>query len=392
MRVKIIALLWSAGVLLQAFETPIGEFQTHVEFYYYDINTLGSNHENDAHATAVGGFIAYRSIPLFEHFHLGYTHYLSYQLLDGKNPERTSLVGSAGKDISPLVELYVDYSDKSWEMKLGKQRLDTPLINDDTTRLIPFSYEAINMHYRFDEQSLLTAGYVWRFRPICSEEYTRMTPSGYAEDGVGYLGFNTEFGDVQHQWYYYHAPQLYDALHMQVESKTPYDTSKDIIYGVQAIYTFANGEGNNIENHANGGDDVQLLAAKLGLESSGFAWIASLSYNFGEDGISRGYGGLSSLYTSSMITTGKSQGNPFAKSIKLRYTYDSASKKDAYTSALYLTNVTYSDPTLKDINAIYIDHKFRFRPREYLHLRFERQFIAGEADRSYFRIISAYEF
>lgn len=59
---------------------------------------------------------------------------------------------------------------------------------------------------------------------------------------------------------------------------------------------------------------------------------------------------------------------------------------------MYLTNVTYKNDTSPTTNALYIDHKFKFRPREYILLRFEKQWIEGKDDKSYFRIISAYTF
>ncbi len=375
---------------LWGFDTPIGEFRTHIEFFHYDINTIETGSENDAYATALGGFLSYRSVPVMDHFGMGYTQYLSHLIFSEQNPCKTLLCDGAGHDINPMAELYLYYSDDHVDVTAGRQQLDTPLINDDTTRLIPYSYEAITAKVRFDRDTILSLGHVSGFRTNTSEEYTDESSSGYARSGVSYIGLNTAFGNVKHQWYYYHADGLYDALHTEVSTKTPYDSSRDLLYGVQAIYTFNGGE--NISNRSNGGDDVRLIAAKLGIANDRYEWIGSLSYNFGDDGISRAYGGLASVYTTSMITGGKDVGNPFAKSLKITYNYDSATRKNAYTSSLHLTNVTYDDPALHDTNAIYIDHRFNFRPREYIFLRFERQWIDGAADRSYFRIISAYEF
>ncbi|MBN2824237.1 MAG: OprD family outer membrane porin [Campylobacterales bacterium] len=375
---------------LYALDTPIGSLDSHIELFHYNINSLEENTQKDAYATAIGGFVAFRSKPLWGHFGLAYKHYLSHLIFDAKNPCSTALCDSAGKDINPLAQLYLYYQDELMEVRLGRQQLDTPLINNDTTRLIPFSYEALSAQFNLTPKTKLSLGHVTQFRTNISEDYTQTTASGYAKNGVSYIGLTTSYGNLKHQWYYYHAKGLFDALHTEVCTRMPYDKSLDWLYGVQAIYTF--GGGTNIDNRANGGDDVKLLAAKIGLANDRMSYVASLSYNFGEDGINRGYGGLSSLYTTSMITGGKKQGHPFAKSLKINYTYDSKTRKNAYSSALYLTNVTHDDPTFYDINAIYIDHKFHFRPREYIHLRFEKQWIDNGADKSYFRIISAYEF
>lgn len=378
-------------VPLFAIDTPIGTLKTHIELFHYDINYQDSS-ENDSYATVVGGFVDYRSKPLWNSLGVDFKHYYSHLIFDTKNPTKTSLTDTAGNEINPLAEFYLYYQNDFMELRAGKQQLNTPLINNDTTRLIPFSYEAITAKFNFSKNTTLSLGHVYKFRANNSENYTDFSSSGYAQNGVSFIGLNTRFKDVEHQWYYFHANELYDALHMEVQTQTPYDETKDIIYGVQAIYTFKNASGKNIDNSTNGGDDVLLLASKIGFKKSGFESIFSLSYNFGSDGINRGYGGLSSLYTTSMITSGKTQGNPFAKSFKLKYTYDSASRKNAYSSSLHLTNVTYPSAEFHNINALYIDHKFHFRPREYIHLRFEHQWIDNAPNRSYFRIISAYEF
>ena len=303
-------------------DTEWGTFDTHIELFHYNIN---GQEDQDSRATVVGGYIHYTSMPLY-HFGFGMKQYLSHSIFGSQNPALTSLTDSAGENINPLSELYAYYKYEDFSLKIGKQQLSTPMLNDDTTRLIPFSYEGITSHISWDTDTFLSLGYITGFRTNNDEDYTRYTSSGLAEDGVAYLGFNTQFGNTKHQWYYYHAPKLFDTLHMEVSTQIPYDTSKSFNYGVQTIYTFNNAGGVNILTSNNRGSDVKLLAAKVGIASQKFSYTGSLSYNFGEDGINRGYGGLSSLYTNSMITNGKKGGHPFAKSLKVRYKYYSPTK------------------------------------------------------------------
>ena len=369
-------------------ETRWGSFDTHIELFHYDIE---AQNDQASQATVLGGYIDYTSKPLYD-LGFGVKQYLSHLILASKNPALTSLTDTAGNDINPLSEFYACYQNEHIAFKIGKQQIDTPMLNDDTTRLIPFSYQGITSRISWDVDTFLSLGYVNRFRANNEEDYTEYTASGLAEDGVAYIGFHTQFGNIRHQWYYYHAPKLFNTLHMEVETRTPFESSMDIHYGVQAIYTFDNEGGIHTLNSNNGGGDVKLIAAKLGLGSEQFSYTGSLSYNFGKDGINRGYGGLSSIYTSSMIAQGKTEGHPFAKSLKVHYRYFSPSKDKEYSSSLYLTNITYEDNAYSTVNALYIDHKFKFRPREYILLRYERQWIANEDDKSYLRIISAYTF
>ncbi|HEY9189736.1 MAG TPA: OprD family outer membrane porin [Sulfurovum sp.] len=369
-------------------ETRWGRFDTHIELFHYDID---AQNDEESKATVLGGYIDYRSKPLYG-FGFGVKQYLSHLIFESKNPALTSLTDTAGNDINPLSECYAYYKNTHTAFKIGKQQIHTPMLNDDTTRLVPFSYQGITSQIFWDSDTFLSLGHVTRFRPYNAEAYSEYTSSGLAEEGVSYIGFHTQFGNARHQWYYYHAPKLFNTLHMEVEARTPLNPSADIYYGMQGIYTFDDQGGIHILNRDNGGGDVKLVAAKLGLRSEKFSYTGSLSYNFGNDGINRGYGGLSSIYTSSMIAQGKTQGHPFAKSLKVHYRYFSASKDKAYSSSLYLTNITYRDDTYNTLNALYIDHKFKFRPREYILLRYEKQWIANEDDKSYLRIISAYTF
>jgi len=55
---------------------------------------------------------------------------------------------------------------------------------------------------------------------------------------------------------------------MEVSANNPYQGSKSLQYGVQAIT----------------GGDVRLAAAKAGIASQKFSYIASLSCNFGKTG------------------------------------------------------------------------------------------------------------
>jgi len=383
--IVIFFLFWATNSLSK--ETNIGKIDAHVELFHYQVSSHLDGENLDAKATALGGYLHYTSTPLY-HFGIGVKQYLSHLIFQSQNPQSTSLTDAAGHNINPLAELNLYYKDDIFHIKAGKQQLQTPLINDDTTRLIPYSYLGITAHIDLDKHSQLLLGYISEFRANNSETYTKESSSGLAEDGVGFIGLYTIFWDMRAQAYYYFAPKLFNAIHLQTESQHKYHDNKTLFYGLQAIYTDKNNGGVNISNTKNGGGDVKLIAGKLGLRSEKFSYTASLSYNFGEDGINRGYGGLSSLYTTAMVTNGKLEGNPFAKSLKVRYTY----RNKTYSSAMYLTNVTYKDNTKNTINSVYIDHKFNFRAREYLLLRFEQQWIKDERDKSYFRIISAYDF
>ena len=376
---------------LWSLDSAIGTFNAKVELFHCSVNSCDEDDAKDSYATVLGGYLSYRSKPLWG-FGVEIKHYYTHPIFSSQNPDKTSLTTSSGEGISPLAQLYLYYQNSFMEIRAGKQQLNTPLINNDNTRLIPYSYDAITAKIHLKESTTLSLGHVRRFRANNSESYTQNSSSGYAKDGVSFIGLNTRLGAVDHQWYYYHANGLYNALHMEVKSKIAYRASTNLLYGLQAIYTFANGDGVNIDNRSNGGDDVKLLSTKVGFERGGFETDFSLSYNFGNDGMSRGYGGLASLYTTLMITSGKKQGKPFAKSLKFKYTYDASTRKDAHTTALYLSNITYDDPTFHDTNALYIGHTFRFRPREYIQVRFEKQWVENANDKSCFRVISAYNF
>ncbi len=265
-----------APLSLFALDTPVGVLNHHFELFHYTINALEDTTQNDSYATALGGFVAYRSKPLWG-WGMAYKHYFSHLILDAKNPCKTALCDEAGNDINPLAQLYLYYQNASFEIRLGKQQLDTPLLNNDTTRLIPYSYEGLSAIVNLNPQTKLSIGHIDRFRTNISQDYTRNSASGYAREGVSYVGVEGVWDSANFQGYYYHAHGLYDALYTQLSAKTPYNSRLDWLYGVESISTFGGGE--NIDNRNNGGDDVRVISTKIGLGNERFSWIAAFSFN-----------------------------------------------------------------------------------------------------------------
>ena len=66
-----------------------------------------------------------------------------------------------------------------------------------------------------------------------------------------------------------------------------------------------------------------------------------------------------------MITNGEKRSHPVSNSLKVHYRYYSPTKDKEYSNAIYLTNVTYGEDSSHTVNALYIDQKFKFRPKVY---------------------------
>ena len=94
-------------------------------------------------------------------------------------------------------EAYIDYDDGINQLKVGRQRLATPLINDHDLRLLPSSYEAAVFRNRSLPKTLLEVGYVTRYSGFSSKlSNFDDQDEKWGADGLAYLYAETTLSDI----------------------------------------------------------------------------------------------------------------------------------------------------------------------------------------------------
>ncbi len=359
-----------------------------IKLYSYDLDRASGD---DAHATALGGYLKYstdtnRSIYGSVNFHT--SHPVSYN----KNREDTALFKNDGKALTVNSEVYIGWRGADRVLKVGNLMLNTPMMNDDTTRIVPWSYQGFAYTGNAGTDTKVQLNFIRQIRSHTSDEYKKESASGEIGSGITMLGFHYNgLKSLDLTSYYYYAPDLYSTFIVQADYKLVIDRESLLCASVQYFNSGHGGKYAETENK-NGGDDIDLIAVKVGYDSDD--WMISLKYsqNFGISGIVKGYGGLSQVFTTSMVANGR--GNYKPETWMLKSSYD-LPVTDWGTSevAATLTNTRTHDSRGDNFDAYYMHWKHRFNVDSSLFVRFENiDYKNDKIDAKHFRVIAAYGF
>jgi hypothetical protein len=378
-----------ANTISDAFQN--GYTQAKIEYFYYDID---KKDPHDAHANALGGYLKYTT-DTKQAFFASVRFHTSNPILSNHNKVKTALFNNDknGSALLAMSEAYLAYKTPYRVMKLGNLMLNTPMMNEDTTRIVPWSYRGFAYTGNAIKNTQVQLNHIRSIRNHTSDSYTNYSASGRIGDGgVTMLSFHHKNPDRYNlQIYYYYAPDLYSTLITQADYSISNNTNMLYCIGIQYFKSGNGGKYNDRENR-NGGDDIDLLAAKISID--GDDWFASLNYsqNFGISGMVKGYGGLTKTYTTSMVANGRGNYKPETWMLKLRY--DLPIKARESEVALTLTNTRVKDTRGESFDAYYFHFHHFFTKEASLYVRYEYLNYKKETtnDAGYFRVISSYEF
>jgi outer membrane porin, OprD family len=367
-----------------------GKVQGNATLFAYNID---KKEQENAYATALGGFLKYTtddSKPLSAsvRFHQ------SSPIGPNKNPEATALFNNdkGASSLTAVSEAFLSYRNKDRFLKIGNMMLSTPMMNDDTTRIVPWSYQGLVLTSESLTDTRIQLNYITQIRENTSADYTKQSASGEFEDGITMLAITYEgLKDLSLQSYYYHAPELYSTFIGQIDYQ---QVSGDDYLFCAGLQYFKSGNGGiyNERTSNNGGDDIDLLALKFGVD--GESWNATLNYsqNFGVSGIVKGYGGLAKVYTTSMVANGRGNFKPETWMLHSRFDVDPLSYGQS-EFALWLTHTRVHDERGDDFNAYYTHLRHYFDADTSVYLRFEAiDYLNGKDDVNYLRLITSYDF
>ena len=311
----LIASLFGENSFKELLEGGVTEGSLYALYYDRKHDVVGSEYT----AAAVGGSLAYTSrkeAGIFVSAKLRSTNLTGAK----NNPELSRLVGTDQKSVDALSEAYLGLVDGNHLLRIGRQYLDTPLLNGDTTRVVPYTYNGVQYQWSGSDKSRAVLGKVHEVKAFDSRFFEAVSDSGSLDDGIWYLGLeDRRISGLGYIFYYYQAKQLFDTLFVEIDDSYDLD-GVQIFSGIQYIKTYENGEGENIDpSREEGGGDVALAALRLGFKAGTYGLIVAHSQNSGRDGLGRAYGGMAELFTTTMITDGIHRGSPKTTSLRLKY-------------------------------------------------------------------------
>jgi len=345
-------------------------------FYHYNIDKKDPT--KDATASAIGGDLKFTTDSSNKLFGtLGFHN--SSPVFNNKHKNLTNLFNNDknAKALTAISESYLAYNTKNTLFKVGNFLLNTPLINSSSARIVPWSYQGASLVINNIFKSSIQLNYINKVRKYTSDKYTKQSLAGEIDNGIAMFGFKHHPIDpLDVHIYYYNAPSLYDSSFLQVDYKDTL-TSDNILFcvGFQNIKTYDN-------------QDVNLIGMRTGIFIDHLDMTINYTKNNGEDK-AIAYGGLSKIYTSSMITNGRGADKPETWMLKADLFFELIDKHNTEFS-IWLADVKSESSEYKSYYG-HIKHITNYFAK--LYVRYEyKDYEDNKLDEKYFRFITSFDF
>ncbi|PHS57259.1 MAG: hypothetical protein COB17_06605 [Sulfurimonas sp.] len=240
---------------------------------FYMIRTFESTattpSKDSAEALTFGGILKYESAA-WNNFKVGLAYYGNHSLgffdrADGVGTSnlQTGNGNQAGDDITFLGEAYLQYNNANTMIKVGRQQLATPLIQNHDLRALPSVYEAAIIRNKDIPNTMIELGYVRAYSGFVSRD-SRFNDynSKWGKDGLAYISFkNTSIDDLSVRGQYIIAidDQSKSATNIAVEDYKYLDAKYNLSFGTKT-YLKAQYGGNGYQD----ADDSTMYGVKVG--------------------------------------------------------------------------------------------------------------------------------
>ena len=361
-----------------------GELEGQIQALSFDI--ANDDDTKSAYTTILGGFLNYKS-NTYKNTYFGIRFYSVNPVSSSKNPQKFGLFDEDSKSIDSMTEGYIGLIDGRHMLKIGRQHLNTPLMNDKVT---PYSYSGLHYKWQAQKNNNIIFGKINTIKKINERHFSTLSDAGEMDDGVAYIGTsNKKASGLAYKLYYYNAKELFDSTFFQVGKDINFDRFK-LFSTFQYIKTNKNSSGKNIDpKKENGGNDVQINAIRLGIKYSKAGLLAVYSENNGDDGLAKAYGGQAELFTNTIITTGINRGGPKIVSLRFKYNWSTQiSSRLIYSDTKFRLSEHPDVPGsyTNDYRSTYLDTKYKYTKGSYLYIRYEHMDrTLKDTDISYFR-------
>ena len=171
-----------------------GNYSTKARVFFFD-RSFDKAGKDDAQALTAGGIMKYES-GSFHGLKAGFAYYGSHRLgglYSRDEGKGTSILGRAGEDLSFLGEAYLEYclcetGLTNTTIKIGRQQLATPLIQNHDLRILPSVYEAAILQNKDIVDTDIELGYIQAYSGFTSKDNKFKDQNAkWGEDGLAYV-------------------------------------------------------------------------------------------------------------------------------------------------------------------------------------------------------------
>lgn len=165
-----------------------GEFSENLKLFYMD--RAFDHKKPNARALNLGGILKYESGDFFG-LKFGLAYFGSHRIGTFYSREEgidTNLLQQNGEDIHFIGEAYMQYGIKKTVLKTGRQRLSTPLLEDNDQRVVPTTYDATILRSEDMPNTTIEVGHVNAYSGFASKYSGFDDQNGaWGKDGLGYI-------------------------------------------------------------------------------------------------------------------------------------------------------------------------------------------------------------
>ena len=290
-----------------------GAFYGHARYYFMATDNAAGL--SDYFANAFGMGIGYET-GKYKGFQIGISGFFIYNLWSSDLMSPDPATGAKNRyelgqfdmldpsnkhDMDRLEDLYVKYSNKKTQIKLGKQHIKTPFINPQDGRMRPTLVEGLLLETAFLKNSRLECGWLYGVSPRSTVnwfgvgESVGVFPTGLNVNGVKsnyagnvnskaiyFLGLTHKLSpDMKIQFWDFHIENILNSALLQLNADSRLTDHKIVIAGLQFIKQNAVGDGGNSDSskaYTTPGSQAASFGARLGLKTKA-DWQFLLNYN-----------------------------------------------------------------------------------------------------------------
>ncbi|WP_419785911.1 OprD family outer membrane porin [Pseudodesulfovibrio sp.] len=218
-------------IIPEEYGTISGQFRT----YYFTQRNKDTRKSFNVvrESLAVGGYLKYESPWIADHFGAGVAGYISEPFINTFNQDGrggTGLLSSRNQGIHALGEAYLKARYAQSEARVWRQRIDTPFINSDDSRMLPKTFEAYGIKSKDVENLELNFYWVDKekdrdtelFKPMTEIAGMNSTQGGVLMTGADWQPMNK----MPLRFWNYYAPDMDNTFFTQ--AKYTFGEPKDI--------------------------------------------------------------------------------------------------------------------------------------------------------------------
>ena len=208
--------------------TPSGQIR--LGYIWLDPDEDGAKSTYDL---ALGGQLKFETAPLYG-IALGAAFYTSHSLTQPDDEDFNDEMSSADQHYDLLAEAYINGGWEGFNIRVGRQIIDTPFADNDDIRMTPHTFEAAVAGYEYNDFSV-TGGYLSTWQGVdagyhSDADFDDMVPGS---DGTWLLGGSYGSDLLEAGLWYYSATDVVNAFYADIVAPIEFSDSFSMTLGAQ---------------------------------------------------------------------------------------------------------------------------------------------------------------